>query len=203
MEILFGFFYTIIIAVILAALIKKGLKKNDGKKGERIVSNALAKIGFLFDDYYTVDQKGNTHQIDHILVNEKGVFVIETKDYSGRIYGSDEQREWTQVLAYGKEKHRLYNPVKQNETHVREIKRILGKYCEVNSVVIFVSGDITHVRSRSTWDLYGGRRYINSFPVIYDEYTVNEIVQTLANNRVDIDPKEHIRNVKRKRKTRK
>lgn len=75
-----------------------------------------------------VSNNGNTTQIDHIVINPRGVFVIETKNYSGEIYGSENQREWTQVLAYGNVKNKLYNPLKQNATHVYNVKRIVGNF---------------------------------------------------------------------------
>ena len=59
--------------------------------------------------------EGKTSQIDHVVINPRGVFVIETKNYSGRIYGSENQLEWTQVLSYGRVKHKLYNPPRVNQ----------------------------------------------------------------------------------------
>ena len=49
----------------------------------------------------TLDKTPNYDQYD-IVINENGVFVIETKNYSGRIYGQENQHEWTQVLSYFK-----------------------------------------------------------------------------------------------------
>lgn len=67
-----------------------------------------------------------SHQIDHIVIRKTGVFVIETKNYSGRIYGQNNQKKWTQVLAYGREKHQFYNPVLQNKSHIYALSKILG-----------------------------------------------------------------------------
>ena len=76
-------------------------------------------------------------QIDCLAVNRAGIFVFESKGYSGWIYGHAKYHEWTQVLAFGREKHRFYNPVKQNETHVETVRDLFsGKY-PVYSVVVF------------------------------------------------------------------
>ena len=47
---------------------------------------------------------GNTTQIDHILINEYGVFVIETKNYKGVVYGTEGKNYWKQYL---KNKYRV------------------------------------------------------------------------------------------------
>ena len=54
-----------------------------------------------------IKSKNKTHQIDHVIVSSKGIFSVETKNYSGRIYGEDNQKEWTQVLNYGKVKNKF------------------------------------------------------------------------------------------------
>ena len=59
------------------------------------------------------DNEGHTSQIDHIFIHPTGIYVIETKNSTGRIYGSEGDQEWTQVLHYGKKKYKMYNPLKQ------------------------------------------------------------------------------------------
>lgn len=53
-------------------------------------------------------------QIDCVAINQQGIFVFESKDYSGYIYGDGLHKSWTQVLNYGKTKHQFYNPIRQN-----------------------------------------------------------------------------------------
>ena len=84
---------------------------------------------------------GKTSQIDHIVINSEGVFVIETKNYAGRIYGNDNQLEWTQVLVYGKVKNKL----KYNSMYLRgsmnrwgfDNKIIMNKHVATNEDVIW------------------------------------------------------------------
>lgn len=66
---------------------------------------------------------GRSTQIDHIVVSPYGVFVIETKGYKGWILGGENSEYWTQVLY--KNKYKLYNPIKQNEGHVRFLRQLL------------------------------------------------------------------------------
>ena len=128
-----------------------------GKRGENRVRKIIGKtqedVRYVFNDYKIVDE-GISCQIDHILINQNGVFVIETKNYSGNIYGTDEQREWTQVLAYGKVKNKIYNPVKQNNTHLYRIRKILPKEFPLVSIVVFVQNNTQHINSKVVIPLY-------------------------------------------------
>ena len=69
-----------------------------------------------------VPSRNGTTQIDHILVSAYGIFVIETKNLKGWIFGSAENATWTQVLA-GK-KYPFQNPLKQNYRHTRCARRL-------------------------------------------------------------------------------
>ncbi len=76
-------------------------------------------------------------QVDCIAMNEQGIFVFESKDYSGWIYGNGKQIYWTEVLDYGKEKHRFYNPIKQNQTHITAITGVFPDTTPIYSVIVF------------------------------------------------------------------
>jgi hypothetical protein len=96
-------------------------------RGEARLSRALMKR-FAAPDYHllnhlTLPVADGTTQIDHVLVSRFGVFVIETKDYRGWIFGSPESRIWTQVLY--RARFRFQNPIRQNERHVRAVRQLL------------------------------------------------------------------------------
>lgn len=71
-----------------------------------------------------IPYRGKTSEIDVLLVHEKGIFVIESKNYSGWIFGSVEQANWTQCLP-NKDKNKFYNPIKQNRTHINALSQFL------------------------------------------------------------------------------
>lgn len=71
-----------------------------------------------------IPYRGKTSEIDILLVHEKGIFVIESKNYSGWIFGSAEQANWTQCLP-NKDKNKFYNPIKQNRTHINALSQFL------------------------------------------------------------------------------
>ncbi len=56
----------------------------------------------IFYNLYVEKSNGQFSQIDLVILTKVGVIVIEVKNYSGWIYGNGNQRQWTQVLAYGK-----------------------------------------------------------------------------------------------------
>lgn len=76
-------------------------------------------------------------QIDCLTLSPQGIFVFESKDYVGYIYGRGNDRYWTQVTQYGQAKYRFYNPLQQNQTHIRALRRILGADYPIYSVVVF------------------------------------------------------------------
>ena len=122
--------FLIIIPVILIIILIVYLKhpSTRGKYGEnkvrRVIGETVENEQYVINDLILVNEEKSS-QIDHIVINPHGIFVLETKNYSGEIYGSESQREWTQVLAYGKVKNKLYNPLKQNATHVYNVKKIV------------------------------------------------------------------------------
>lgn len=63
-------------------------------------------------------------ELDVLMLHERGVFVFESKNYSGWIFGSERQRMWTQSLNKAT-KTRFYNPILQNATHVRALSERL------------------------------------------------------------------------------
>lgn len=85
----------------------------------------------------TIPTSNGTTQIDHIIVSRYGIFVIETKNMEGWIFGDAKQPQWTQSL-YGK-KFRFQNPLHQNYRHTKALEEFLGlPATHFHSVVCFV-----------------------------------------------------------------
>lgn len=76
-------------------------------------------------------------QIDCITVDQRGIFIYESKDYVGWIYGHGDRVHWTQVSAYGQNKHQFYSPIRQNAAHVAAIASIFGSMVPIYSVIVF------------------------------------------------------------------
>lgn len=140
----------IFVAIIVFALAKGGAFHRPtideiGERGENQVAQILSydADSIIFNDILLFDNKTKkSSQIDHIVIRPNGVFVIETKNYAGRIYGNDNQREWTQVLAYGETKNRFYNPIKQNATHIYFLAKTLKQHNIYVSVIMFPRAEL-------------------------------------------------------------
>jgi hypothetical protein len=109
--------------------------------GEALVSQVL-RSHFGPPDYHlmnhvTIRMDDGTTQVDHILLSRFGVFVIETKDYSGWIFANAARRTWTQVLF--RARFRFQNPILQNKRHVRAVQGLLDflQPDAVKSLVVF------------------------------------------------------------------
>ena len=92
-------------------------------------------------DNVIVPSRNGTTQIDHVLVSVFGIFVIETKNMKGWIFGSAENDTWTQVLV-GK-KYPFQNPLKQNYRHTRCLAEYLHLDHRVFHSVVWFIGDCT------------------------------------------------------------
>ena len=98
-----------------------------GKMGEFNVSVVLATLPK--DEYQVINDiiipsKYGTTQIDHVVVSVYGIFVIETKNHKGLIYGGEDAETWTKNM-WGN-KYSLRNPLKQNYGHVKSLQAILN-----------------------------------------------------------------------------
>ena len=147
------FIIVLILIIIVAYRFWVRSPKHIGNVGEARVHNTLTRLPdeyvVLYDVVLKTD-KGTT-QIDHIVVSKYGIFAIETKNYRGEIYGDDNRKEWTQIIAtdvtYRKKwyktytyitKNHFYNPVKQAIGHAIEIKKALSDWPYLKVIPIVV-----------------------------------------------------------------
>lgn len=88
------------------------------------------------DDVTLPSMDGST-QIDHILLSRYGVFVIETKNMAGWIFGDEHQAQWTQQLY--RRRYRFQNPLRQNYRHLKAVQQALAlEENQLHSVVNFI-----------------------------------------------------------------
>lgn len=143
--------FFICIAVILYLLYRNYQKNcdyieevtslNRGEKSERSLILALRKNGLpadiIFHDLYVPVYDNKFSQVDLLLLTSVGIIVVEVKDYSGWLFGNGKQDQWTQVLNYGKEKHRFYNPIMQNSRHIFQLQKYLRTNVPFFSIIVF------------------------------------------------------------------
>jgi len=143
--------------------------KIKGARGESNVARRLRKLSpkeyKIFNDIY-LQANGKTTQIDHLIISVYGIFVIETKNYSGWIYGSEKSAYWTQTFYHKKQRFR--NPIKQNWAHIFFLKEILLSYHQVkyHSIIVFAGkAELKNIYS--------------NVPVIY----VSKLLKTIRQNK--------------------
>lgn len=119
-----------------------------GTRAERILIIKMLRNGIhpkaIFHDLYVQRKNGFYSQIDLVVATPQGLVVIEVKDYSGWIFGNERQKYWTQLLNFGKEKYRFYNPILQNEGHIKALREQSEQFSvlPIYNVVLF-SGNCT------------------------------------------------------------
>jgi restriction system protein len=125
---------------VLLGVLKAFLPRIKGWAGERAVKDALDRAGFrhLHDVY--LPSKGGVTQIDHIVLAGGAIVVVETKNYSGWIFGEEKQGRWTVSLAGGRSKHSFQNPLRQNHGHIRSVESALDRSAPVTGLVAFTAG---------------------------------------------------------------
>lgn len=174
-----------------------------GEQGEQFIIELLGQTipgqRYVVNNLIVQDQYGNSSQIDHIFINSNGVFVIETKNLSGTIYGDDNRKEWIQVFNYGKQKYRFYNPIMQNATHVRRLQEVTGTNLPITPIVVFANNNIEKIESRNVYTIEGMICEINAYfeeRITPEEMAAfyNQLCEIKANQ---ISDEEHIENVKK------
>ena len=158
-------------------LIENVTQLDRGTWSERDLILELLKNGFnsgaLFHDLYLKKYNGRYTQIDLILATKVGLIVFEVKDYGGWIFGKGNQNQWTQVLAYGRDKYRFYNPVQQNAGHIKELRKQSEQFGKLPmfSVIVFY-GDC-NLRDIS---------FIPNGTYVTTAHRVLDVVYTIINN---------------------
>lgn len=112
--------------------------------GEQEIAHILAE-GLSYKDYFifnnlTIPSSHNgSSQIDHLVVSKFGIFVIESKDYKGWVFGNKDQEQWTQSLPGGNNKFQFQNPIRQNWSHIMSLKTLFPSVPEnaFRSIVVF------------------------------------------------------------------
>ncbi|HJC45676.1 MAG TPA: NERD domain-containing protein [Candidatus Faecalibacterium faecigallinarum] len=189
-ELVFFCFFILIFCLIFAATIyalydffvasKSRYKKTDyydqthksfwsmqfdkGSQGEYLIWDSLQQLPgykkFLFNCYLP-KRNGESTEVDLILLHESGIYVFESKNYSGWIFGTETQQYWTQSLPgrYGQaHKVKFFNPILQNQAHLKW----LGEYLGIDSHFFYsciVFGDECTLKDIT---LTSGRHYVTN-----------------------------------------
>ena len=195
----------LILIILVYFLIKIYSPKIKGSIGEAKVNT---KLNFLGNEYISLNDilikssNGNTSQIDELVLSEYGIFIIETKNYKGWIFGNEKSENWTQVIF--KEKHTFRNPIKQNWSHVYALKNVLSEFPNIHyfPIVVF-TGDATLKGIESTVPVIYSNRLNSTIKNLSSEKCLSqtevEKIKSILES-VEITEKmarkEHVKNIK-------
>lgn len=165
-----------------------------GKHGEKLTERELKWVqlfgrkGKVLRNVYLPKDNGETSEVDVIFITQKGIFVFESKNYSGWIFGDEKSKNWTAMLP-NKQKNQFYNPILQNKTHVKWMRNYVGEDVPLFSIIVFsercelkkvtvespdvkvIKRDRTYATVRDIWD--------KSQDAISDE-KIDELYEKLA-----------------------
>lgn len=165
---LWPMFLLLILGLFGLGYLKRKLPVIKGKVGESYVKKGL--VSALDSRQYTVIndvtlplEDGGTTQIDHIVVSHFGIFVLETKNMSGWIFGSEHQVNWTQTLH--RKKCSFQNPLRQNYKHTKTLAYLLELPHELfHSIVVFTNNaELKTNMPNNVGHFYDMLAYIKSF----------------------------------------
>lgn len=163
MEIILALLF--IVAIVISALLKlPAIKGFFGEKSVQVFTS-LRLDGAVYHriDNVTLVSAGGTTQIDHVFVSEYGIFVVETKNMKGWIFGGENHAQWTQTIF--RKSSKFQNPLHQNYRHVKALEALLSvSPAAIHSVVVFVGeSEFKTPMPRNVTRLDGLVRYIKSF----------------------------------------
>ena len=165
-----------------------------GRRGEKLTERELKLVqllgrkGKVLRNVYLPKGNGETSEVDVIFITQKGIFVFESKNYSGWIFGDEKSQKWTAMLP-NKQKNQFYNPILQNKTHVKWMRNYVGEDVPLFSIIVFsercelkkvtvespdvkvIKRDRTYAAVRDIWD---------QSPDILSEEKINELYDSLA-----------------------
>lgn len=116
-----------------------------GEVGE---SNVLNELKERLDKRYAIlhnivlkTDLGDTTQIDFVVLSIYGVFVIEVKNYSGWVFGSVDNRDWTHIVH--RKKYKFMNPLRQNYKHIKALSFISAMPMNhFQSLIVFPASNV-------------------------------------------------------------
>ena len=171
---------------------RKGM--SPGEEGEYYAARQLCRLDdkkyFLINDLIFRKKNGLTCQIDHIVVSQHGVFVIETKNIYGYIRGSEKSKLWRSYWKDGRDLA-FDNPIPQNASHIDALSERLGAGRQIPyySIIAFTPTAEIQVNTNSVPVVYWTqlRKVIQSYkePVLSLEEAQSIYYEIVALNIID------------------
>lgn len=174
-----------VLLILLVIFIKIKMPTWKGRFSERLVYDKLLQLPdeYVIFNNVLFESNGSSTQIDHIVISPYGVFVIETKGYKGLILGGEKSEYWTQVIY--KSKHKFYNPILQNDGHVRFLHHLLECGIDIPYIPIVVFNNKAELKTTATQHIVVNRNQLKAViqqykAVSLNKETINWIVNIIS-----------------------
>ena len=161
------------------------------RKTYRLIKNVTLPIG------------NETTQIDQLILSPYGIFVIETKNMTGWVFGQPSQAQWTQVIY--RFRQRFQNPILQNNLHVKAVQDLLGvEHDQLHNVVAFVGACTlkTPMPDEVVHGTFALANFIRGKRIpVFTEEEVRRMIEDILTTRLNPGfwtERTHVRNIKRR-----
>lgn len=155
--------------------------------------NLAGKIALSKKDYHrfhnvTLETDDGTTQIDHVFISRFGIFVVETKNLSGWIFGGEHDKQWTQK--FPKASYKFQNPLRQNYAHIKALESIMPAVPAdaFHSVIAMCGEHIIKTKKNMPRNVTRGMwfaGYIRGFKTeVLSNEQVNEAINAVTNKRL-------------------
>lgn len=162
---------------------------NKGRLGEFYTYKCLNSLTgykrYLFN-LYVPQSNGETTELDVVLLHESGIYVFESKNYGGWIFGTESQQYWTQTLPTGRgrsQKNQFYNPILQNNGHLKWLQTFLAdQTLPFYSYIVFSDRCTLKNITLTSGKHYVVNRY-NLFPAV--QQNIEQVGMQLSSEKID------------------
>ncbi|MBR6934058.1 MAG: NERD domain-containing protein [Clostridia bacterium] len=126
-------------------------EKRAGRQGEKIATEIIKQYLNEEDRLLTnivVTYKGHMTELDNVVINPRGVYIIEVKNLSGELVGKENDKEWLKVkttAAGNTYEKTVKNPIAQVKRQIY----ILANFLEACGINVWIEGYILFVRGKS------------------------------------------------------
>lgn len=194
------YFWVVALLIVIYRLFRPAIKGIIGEKSVSFYLSRLDKSKYRVINNIMLDKGSGTTQIDHVVVSNYGIFVIETKNYKGWILGGERDDNWTQVIYRHKE--RIHNPIKQNYGHVLALKRTLVNCPDTKFFPIVAVSPVAELKVKTETSVVYFHRILGEIKKQTDECLSikmrDEIYETLQGLNIDSadNRKAHVKAIK-------
>lgn len=160
-------------------------ERRAGRHGEeyarKIIAGVLNEKDILLSNV-VIYAAGKETELDNIVVNNRGVFIIEVKNYTGELSGDEDDFEWikTKVTDAGNVYQKnVKNPIKQVKRQIY----ILAEYLKEYGFDVWVEGYAI---------LLDGNAPVESRHLLKSVSDVEKALHAGKNNRLTVETKNRI-----------